>query len=409
MQENTRQSDKFLWVQALVVMTFLQAVLAFLIRALPVIGPEITVAAGAEPHDIGILAGAISVGTMLFLMGGNLTITFYGPVRILQIGAIVCAIAVSLCFTTSWWFFVVAAFFIGVGYAPSLPAASDLLLRTSPPGRQSLIMSIKQAGVPLGGALAGVLLPAIVIFGGWQAALLATAFLSIAGAVVVQPWRNMLDTDRNTTKRPTVGNVFARTNLTMPFLVLKEIPGLLPLTLAVVCFSCAQGCILTFFITQLTTELRFSLADAGIAYSAMQVAGTFSRVVMGWLADKLGSGKTLLLLALISTGMILALAQISSDCPTWLVTLTGFALGITSISWNGVYLAEVGRIAPKGRVGDATSGSSFFLFIAYSLGPFLFSFGVPLTGSYSLCFFAVALVQLLAVPALARCIRLTPQ
>ena len=388
-------------------MAFLQMVLSFTIRSIPVIGPEITAAAGVAPHDIGILAGAISVGTMWFLLAGNLTINYYGPVRILQIGAAISAVGVLLCLTSVWWILIPAAFLIGLGYGPSPAAASDLLIRTSPPPHRSLIMSTKQAGVPLGGALAGILLPAIVVFADWRVALLVAAVFSLAGALVVQPWRKQLDTDRDTTKRPTVSNLFAWTNLTTPFRVLKEIPGMQPLTLAIACFACTQGCLLAFFVTQLTAELGFSLAVAGAAFSAMQVSGTFSRVIMGWLADRLGSAKTLLLLALISSATILVLAYASQSWPTWFILFLGFTLGMTSISWNGVFLAEVGRIAPLGRVGDATSGSTFFLFVAYALGPFVFSFGVPLVGGYGICFFVVAFIQLLAVPALVRCIRLT--
>ncbi|MDR1658820.1 MAG: MFS transporter [Desulfovibrio sp.] len=389
-------------------MALLQLLLSFLVRAFPVIGPEITRAAGGAPHDIGILAGATSAGTMCFLLSGSLPLNYCGPVRILQIGAMIGAAGALFGLAASWWLLVLAAFLIGVGYGPSPPAASELLSRTSPPNHRSLIMSIKQAGVPLGGALAGVLLPAVVVLSGWRVALLATAALSLAGALAVQPWRERLDTDRDTAKYPTPGNLFSKENLTIPFLVLKEIPGMLPLTLAITCFSCVQGCILAFFVTQLTAELGFSLAVAGAAFSTMQVSGTFSRVAMGWLADRLGSAKTLLFLSLISTLMVLALSRMSHDWPIWLVMLAGFAAGATSISWNGVYLAEVARIAPAGRIGDATSGSTFFLFIAYAVGPFLFSLGVPLAGGYGMCFLAVALVQLLSVPALLRCIRLNP-
>jgi MFS family permease len=394
--------NRFVWRQALVIMAFLQLVLSFLMRALPIIGPEVTAAADVASHDIGILAGAISAGTMFFLLGGNLAINYHGPVRVLQIGAVIGAAGALLALTASWWLLVLASFLIGMGYGPSPPAASELLTRTSPPKHRSLIMSVKQAGVPLGGALAGVLLPAVVALSDWRGALLATAAFCLAGAFVVQPWREQLDTERNTTKRPTVGNLFSKANLATAFLVLKEIPGMLPLTLAVFCFSGVQACILTFFVTQLTTELGFSLAIAGMAFSAMQVSGTFSRVIMGWIADRLGNAKTLVLLALASAGMVLVLSRIGPDWPAWLVMVVGFVIGVTSISWNGVYLAEVARIAPLGRIGDATSGSTFFLFISYGLAPLLFSLGVPLAGGYGLCFLVVVLVQILAIPALLR-------
>ena len=387
-------------------MAFLQVVLAFIMRALPIIGPEITAAAGVAPHDIGILAGTISIGITVFLLGGNMTINYYGPVRILQIGAVASAVGIFLSLTAVWWILIPAAFLIGLGYGPSPAAASDLLIRTSPPSHRTLIMSTKQAGVPLGFALAGILLPALVGIANWQVALLVTAVFTLLGALVVQPWRKDLDTNLDTTRPPTVTNLFAWENLTTPLRILKEVPGMLPLTAAVACFSCSQACLLAFFVTQLTVELGFSLTIAGVAFSVMQVAGTLSRVVMGWLADRITSAKTLLLLAVSSTAMFLLLANIDQTWPTWTVLVLGFVFGVTSISWNGVFLAEAGRLAPVGKAGDTTSGSMFFVLITSSLGPFAFSFGVPLLGGYSPCFFAIACIQFLAVPSLLRCIRL---
>ncbi|MDR1709824.1 MAG: MFS transporter [Candidatus Accumulibacter sp.] len=396
------------WRLALAVTLVLQIVSSFAIRALPVIGPEITAAAGRAPHDIGILAGAISAGSMGFLLCGGLAISACGPIRILQIGALICAAGAFLCLPASWWLLVPAAFLIGVGYGPSPPAASELLTRTSPPAHRSLIMSIKQAGVPLGGALAGVLLPALVALADWRAALLATAIIALTSALAVQPWREALDAGRDASRRPTMARLLSPANLAMPFLVLREVPGMLPLTLATVCFASAQSCVLAFFVTQLTSETGFPLAVAGAAFSAMQVSGTFSRIVMGWIADRLGSARTLLFLALGSAAVVTALAFMDGGWPVWRVMAAGVAVGATSISWNGVYLAEVARVVPLRRIGDATSGSTFFLFIAYAAGPFLFALGVPLAGGYGACFLVVALVQLLAVPALARCIRLNP-
>ena len=396
------------WRQALVIMAFLQAVLSFAIRALPVIGPEVTAAAGVAPHDIGILVGATGMGTMLFLLGGSPAITYYGPVRILQIGAVAAMFGAFLGLMASWWALVLAAFLFGLGYGPSPPAASELLTRTCPPNHRSLIMSVKQAAVPLGGTLAGVMLPAIAVLAGWREALFVTALICLAGALVVQPWREQLDVDPNEAIRPTIGTLFSKANFALPFVVLRKIPGMLPLTLAIACFSCVQGCILAFFVTQLTDGLGFSLAVSGAAFSAMQISGTFSRVLMGWIADRLGSAKTLLLLAMASTLMTLVLSIMEENFSTWLIILIGFMAGSTSVSWNGVFLAEVARIAPTGRVGDATAGSTFFLFIAYALGPLLFAFGVPLVGGYGPCFLIVALVQVLAIPALLRCIRLNP-
>jgi MFS family permease len=315
------------WVPALAISLTMQTVSAFLTRTLPVIAPELTAAAGVDPQSIGILSGLVAGGTMWFLVGGSLLLSYFGPVRLLQLGVLVGAAAAAATITANWWILLVASFAIGAGYGPSPPAGSEILTRATPEGRRALIMSIKQSGVPLGGAIAGLL----------------------------------------------------------------------------------QGCILAFFVTQLTTEIGLSLTVAGGAFSAMQLSGTFTRVVMGWLADRLGGLRALMLLAIASSAMVLVLSRVSPGWPVWLVMSVGLAVGTTSTSWNGVYLAEVARLAPPGRIGDATSGSTFFTFGGYLLAPILFALAIPHVGSYGACFVVLALVALLAVPALWNCIRQSPR
>ena len=194
--------------------------------------------------------------------------------------------------------------------------------------------------------------------------------------------------------------MFSGANLAVPFVVPREIPGMIPLLGAVCCFAVVQACIFAFFVTLLIAEFGFSLTVAGAAFAAMQVTGVFSRVIMGWLADRLGCVRALLLLAAASAIMAFVLSRVGPDWPTWLVMGVGVFIGLTCISWNGIYLAEVARMAPPGRVGEATSGAVFWVFASFSLAPFLFTTGVTLIGSYSPCFVVVAGVQTLAIPPL---------
>jgi MFS family permease len=388
------------WIAPLAVTLCMQTEAAFLMRALPVIGPSITEAAGVPPEMIGVIAGIVAGGTMWFLIGGSLLLTYFGPVRLLQLGAIVATAGIVATLSGSWAIMLVAAFAIGVGYGPSPPAGSEILTRAAPPGRRSLIMSIKQSGVPLGGAIAGILLPPIVESGGWRASLLACAVLALGAALLVQPWRARLDAARDASRAPTLGNLFSPSNLRAPFVVLRENPCMVPITIAGFAFACVQGCLLTFFVTQLTTEVGFTLAVAGAAFSAMQLSGTFARVFMGWLADKIGGRNALMLLATCSCAMILVVARIDVSWPLWVVVVIGLMAGITSTSWNGVYLAEVARLSPPGKVGDATSGSTFFTFGGYLLAPIVFAYALPFVGSYGRCFVALAAIALTVVPVL---------
>jgi len=388
------------WVPALAISLTMQTVAAFLTRLLPVIGPEMTAAAGVPPQYIGILSGLVAGGTMWFLMSGSLLLSFLGPVRLLQLGALVGAAATVAIVTANWWILLLASFAIGIGYGPSPPAGSEILTRSSPPGRRALIMSIKQSGVPLGGAIAGLILPPIAVCCGWRISVLAAALLASLAAAAVQPWRTSLDASRDLDRLPTVGNLFSAANFKAPFVVFLQIPGILPLTVAGFFFACVQGCVLAFFVTQLTTEIGFALAVAGASFSTMQLSGSFARVIMGWVADKIGGLRALMALSIASATTVFIMSRISPEWSFWPVISVGLIVGMTSMSWNGIYLAEVARLAPPGRIGDATSGSTFFTFIGYLLSPMLFALAIPFAGSYGTCFSVLSLVALLALPAL---------
>jgi hypothetical protein len=77
------------------------------------------------------------------------------------------------------------------------------------------------------------------------------------------------------------------------------------------------------------------------------------------------------------------------------------ALGATAIGWNGVYLAEVARLAPAGSAGLATGGCLFFTFVGVVVCPYLFGALQRIYGSYAPCFTVAAGVCALAAAAAA--------
>jgi hypothetical protein len=72
--------------------------------------------------------------------------------------------------------------------------------------------------------------------------------------------------------------------------------------------------------------------------------------------------------------------------PLWMLFLFAIALGATAVGWNGVFLAELTRLAPGGRIGDVTGGSSFFTFLGVVATPPLFHLALTLTSSYGVTY-----------------------
>jgi len=391
------------WLGPLAVALLMQVALSFLTRVIPVIGPVVTEDAGVPPEWIGQLAALNTVGMMLFLAAGGPMLHRFGPVRSLQIGGLFGAAGLLLTLAGYWPLMLLASLLMGIGYGVTAPAGSDILARSAPANRRGVIFSIKQAGMPLGGVIAGLAVPPLFAAMGWRPALVIGALPVVLAVLAVEPLRRGIDGARDAVARLTLAALLSAANVLRPFLVLKTTPKLVRISLAGIAFAIAQGCLFSFQATFLNVEIGLSLAAAGTLFAATQAVGVVGRVAAGWIADRLGSGaRALVLLGLGSGAMLMVTALIG---PGWgwgallaWALLAGLAVG----TWNGVYLSEVAALSPADQVAEATSGSTFLTFIGYVIGPFTFSLIVAWTGVYWPAYVAAGIPPLIAAFMLAR-------
>ena len=390
------------WLWPLLATILMQTSVSFLLRLVPTLAPVLTAQAGVTPAFVGHLSAVGTIGSMVFLLAGIPLIRRTGPIRALQVGALLAAAGVALIAVPFWPAIALGSFLIGVGYGPTAPAGSDLVQRFAPKQHRTLIFSVKQAGVPLGGVLAGLMLPPLAAVD-WRVAIGVSAAIGLASILLVQPLRERMDTARDRTQALSLSTVLSPTNLLVPLTAMRLSPVLPPLTYVAFCFAVTQGAVVAFFVTYLAVDLGTGLAAAGAAFAVMQATGIFGRVLLGWVADRLGSAvHTLRVLGIASAATMTVIALTTPGWPLWaLVALAGLA-GITVSSWNGIYLAEVARIVPLPRVGEATAGSTLLTFVGYVVGPSGFALILEATASYRTAFLTTAALSLTATAALWR-------
>ncbi|MBR0650092.1 MFS transporter [Roseomonas terrae] len=375
------------WIAALWVTLLVQTVASFLTQSLPAIAPLMTADAGLRPEVIGNLASVIALGTVLFLLAGNGVLARFGPVRTLQIGAAVLALGMLIAASGSVPALVFASLLLGIGYAPAAPAGSQILQDSAPAEHRTLIFSVKQAGAPLGGAFAGLICAPVAAWLGWQAALLLGAAVAIATGCIIQPQRRPID--RPEEPRPTGAAKGLAQMLAAPIAALRLDARLPPLIALAMSFSVVQGCLFTFVVTWLVTDRGLSLVEAGGVFAAMQAAGVLARIVLGWLADRTGRpGRNLLIQAIAAAACTLLLTLLPAGL--WLLVILAGATGSLAASWNGIVMAEVARLVPRGRVGDATAGCALLIFLGYLVGPSAFALLIGATGSWGGSFAVIA-------------------
>jgi MFS family permease len=366
---------------------------------LPVMATELARVLQVPAALIGVYVAIVYACAMVASLSAGAAVARFGAIRMSQVALVSCAAGLVLCTIPSVWAVAIGAMLIGLGYGPVTPASSHLLAKTTPAHRMSLVFSIKQTGVPVGGVLAGALVPSLLLLG-WQGALLVVAAANIACIFVAQPLRAALDADREPSRALVLGS------LAQPLKLVLRHPALRMLAGCSFMFSIAQLSLTTYLVTYLHTTLGYGLVAAGLALSVSQFAGVVGRIVWGYVADRwLGASRTLTVLAAMMSLTALATAFLQTSMPALLVLVILSLFGASAIGWNGVYLAQVAREAPAGQASIATGGTLAFTFFGVVVGPPLFGALVGATGSYRVGFSAVALVAAACVALLLLAMR----
>lgn len=326
---------------------------------------------------VGYFMSMIYLGAMMVSPLSGSLVERYGAIGISQACLLLCAVGLATLSISSLPMIASGAFLMGLGYGPVTPASSHLLVRVSPRSMRSTIFSIKQTGVPLGGALAGAIVPGLVLLCGWQrSAIIIGAFnLILASALVMA--RRQFDATRSTLVRPTLRKMVEPIKFAMRTSNLRKV------VLASFSFSIMQLCLISFWVTYLIEEMNMSLLQAGFALSIAQTSGVLGRIVWGALSDRFV--KPNIMLGLLGIGMTLcslSLLMVSPQSPKSVIYVIGALFGSMAIGWNGVFLAEVARIAKPELTGMVTGGSLFFTFAGILTGLPFFSLIVQKTGSY---------------------------
>ncbi len=385
------------WLIALSATMLAQTISSFMGQCLPVVAPLLTASTGVAPERIGNLSSLTSLGSVLFLAFGSPFLARFGPVRSLQLGA-ACAIVAMAIAALGWWpALIISSLLLGIGYGPTPPSGSRILAATAPKQHRTLIFSIKQAGAPAGGALAGLIVAPFAVAFGWTWALLLAVAAGAITLVAINPLRAMMDVERDRSRSIHPRDVFRLSTVLAPLATLTAERSLISLTALAFSFSCTQGTLYSFSVTYLT-QRGLVLTDAGFAYACLQTAGVFARILLGWLADRTGRpAMNLTAQAYVAAACVLAYALMPLDLPLPLVAVITTLCGFFGASWNGIYMAEVARLSPPDKIADATSASTLLVFLGYVIAPSLFAFAVPIWGWSIPYVFVAAQLTLMAL------------
>jgi MFS family permease len=352
----------------------------------PLAAPDLGVSAARVGYYVaGVYAVAATAG-----VASGAFIQRFGALGTMQVTLAFGALGQALIAFGTPWSVALAAVACGISLGPTTPATSAILVGTSRPANRNLVFSLKQTGVPAGFTLAALAFPALALSFGWRGAGGVAAVVLIAMSVALIPFRAEFNTGRIASPR-----FSARAQLLDPVRRVWTTPEMRRLALTSLTYSGLQGSLAGYLVVFLTHDTSLDLIAAAGILAAAQATGVVGRILWGVVADR--SGRPDRVLALLGLAMALFGGFVGLAAPYLSVPVLAVAcvlFGGTAMAWNGVYLAEVARIAPPERVGEATGAVGMFTFGGVAIVPGLFATIVLFFDSY-----AVGYVLAAAFPA----------
>jgi len=241
-------------------------------------------------------------------------------------------------------------------------------------------MSIKQTGVPLGGALAAGLLPPLALRFSWNFSFIFAGTTIILSGLLSQilyqqsQGKNMNpDFDPKGKSQVICGRTYWDKNI-----ILLGIGGAF--------CAIVQISLVTYIILYLKDVKNFDLILAAFCLTLVNIGGILGRVFWGMVSDWLFKGSRKALLKIIVSLIFLTSLILALNMPLSLVVLfvVLFIFGFSAMGWNGIFLAFIGELADKDTAGRAVGLCMMLTFIGNLIGPILFGKILDMTRSYSL-------------------------
>jgi len=367
----------------------IQALVSLVVFTPPVLAPAAHAAVGVPASAVGIATALIYISATLGALLSGGTIGRHGPMRISQVSLVLCGSGIALIGSGHVALIALGALVIGLGYGAVTPSSSAILADRAPPNLRAFIFSLKQTGVPIGGMLAGLLVPALIGLTGWKGAAFTAGAACVLLAVVLQPMRKGIDRGSRAPDRSPRASLIEPLRLVLSHAPLRE------LSMASFTYSGMQMCLGSFLVVFLHDRAGHSLSAAGAVLATAMAAGIAGRVFWGVVADSGVRPQALLgALGVAMSIAAVATAQVSAEWPALAVAAVSIVYGATAVGWNGVYLSEIARVAPMERAAAATGASIAMTYAGVVAMPAMFWLIVELGGSYRAAFVAAGCLTL---------------
>ncbi|MDZ7760549.1 MAG: MFS transporter [Desulfovermiculus sp.] len=357
----------------------------------PIIKKEISI----SNSQFGFLVSAMYLSMTITSVPSGILTDKYGSKAIL----IGCIILTSCAFTllavkSSFIRILIASLLGGIGYGMINQVTIKGLMNWFGKKKRATVLGIKQTSVPIGGSLVAIYIPFFANFASWKGATFLLAIIAFILLILniifyienpvlqhIESSKNLANTDKN---------------LAIYLIITK--PLFIFIVLLSALMAICQASFSSFLVIYVIEKYYFSELVAGICLTIALVGGILSRVVFGYLSDRVLSCDRLIplaMLAFIGTLSSIFLILMPQSVSSWIMYLVSALLGAAFIGWNALFITLIAEIAGYEIVGSVIGIVLTLIWAGMMVGPMVFGIVVD-TLDYYIAWMMVSLLSFIS-------------
>jgi sugar phosphate permease len=346
---------------------------------LPSITPALRDEFDLSLAQVGGVLTALAIGASIGLIPWGHLADRIGERAVFSVGS--AGVAVSLCLTAfapTFVLLLIAIVLAGICGSSTAGAGARMVMGWFSPSERGTALGIRQMAVPVGGAVASLVLPLICDVSDVRAAILFLAGMAATASVTAATFVR---------DPPRVGGK----------------PGALPkrpldgrqwrLGIATAMLGIGQAVAVGFMVLFLHDERHLPVASAAVCLAAVQLLGAGARIGTGWLSDRRGVRLPLMrTIATLAAVLFVATAAMTHAPLVLLIPLLVVA-GVSALAWSPLAIAASAEFAGPDRAGAATGFMATCISVGVIAAPTTFGAFVEAT-SWRLGFAVTAIAPL---------------
>jgi predicted MFS family arabinose efflux permease len=386
-----RDPWRYRWI-VLGIATFTQAASGFFVGGIGALGVHLQSALDLSTAQLGLLVSAAQFVPLAGLLVAGELLDRYGERWVVGIGAGVVALALGAgSLAPGYPALLVALLVVGAGYSSVQPGGSKSVASWFDASQRGLAMGIRQAGLPLGAALASAVLPLVAGEFGWRATLLTGGFVALLGAGLFMGGYRRPPAPPATQDPPRAVPLRARLRM------LRE-PSTVKIMLSgtsLISVQCGVGILTVLHLHQVASV---GAGQAALILVASQGAGVAGRICLAAWSDRARSGRyVIVLVCMVAVIAGLAVLMTPGGRAPVVASAVFVWLGFFGFGWYGPWVAYVTEAAPPGKTGFALGLAMSVNQIAIITVPPVLGLLVDLTGSFTPAWALLALLSIIAL------------